>query len=281
MKLVGDWLAYARPVHEPDEIGWAHLSGYTARYGIWGDGPPLVLVPGLAGGMDLMQPLVRVLSRSFRVYSYELRGEDDCFALRRRFGMADLVEDLGEVLDWFGLESPAVMGVSFGGAIAVELALRRPARFQSLVLQGLGPRFEPGILQRIAGMVLSLYPLPADSPFFNQFFNLFFGLKQPPGPLFDFVTRTCWRTDQGVMAHRFALIEQVQLAGRLAGVRCPTLLLAGERDLLVSKKGLQEMAEELPDARGVRIGGAGHLACVTHPDRLAAEVRSFLDGMEG
>jgi pimeloyl-ACP methyl ester carboxylesterase len=226
--------------------------------------------------MDLLGPLARALARHHQVISYQLRGEDDCFALRQRFDVADLAADLHELLDWLGLERPAVMGVSFGGVVALELAIRRPAAVRSLVLQGVGPRFEPGLLQEVASQVLSRYPLPQDSPFVNQFFNLFFGGRQKPGPLFDFVTRQCWQTDQGVMAHRFQLVEQVEFAHRLGRVKAPALLLAGERDLLVSAAGLDEMARRLPDVRAVRLGGCGHLAFVTHPERLAAEVRSFL-----
>src|SRR3954470_6641370 len=74
--------------------GYAHLKHYTAQFCTWGEGRPLVLVPGLAGGFELLGPLARLLARDFQVISYHLRGEDDCFALRRRFGLADLVEDL-------------------------------------------------------------------------------------------------------------------------------------------------------------------------------------------
>src|SRR5262245_8689784 len=74
--------------------GCAHLKHYTVQYCEWGDGPPVVLVPGLAGGFELMGPLARLLSRRFRVIGYQLRGEDDCFALRRSFGLPDLAADL-------------------------------------------------------------------------------------------------------------------------------------------------------------------------------------------
>jgi len=215
-----DWLTASGEAFRPEagHTGTAHLRHYSARYNVWGVGPPLVLVPGLAGGMDLVGPLARELARDFQVISYQLRGEDDCFALRRRFDLMDLVEDLAELLDWLGLERPALMGVSFGGVLALELAIRRPGRFRSLALQGVGPRFEPGLLQQVAGMVLSRYPLPADNPFVNQFFNLFFGGRQQPGPLFDFVTGQCWRTDQSVMAHRFRMVEKADFTGRLGGV---------------------------------------------------------------
>lgn len=279
MKVAADWLTTSGAAYEPGagRTGTAHLRHYTARFSIWGEGPPLFLVPGLAGGMDLVGPLARALSQQYQVISYQLRGEDDCFALRRSFGLADLAEDLHELIDWFGVERPLLMGVSFGGVVALELAIRRPGRVRALALQGVGPRFEPGLLQQIAGLVLSRYPLPSDNPFFNQFFNLFFGGRQRPGPLFEFVTRQCWQTDQGVMAHRFRMVEQVEFLGRLKKARVPALLMAGDRDLLVSKQGLRALAGELPGATAVTLPGCGHLAFVTHPERVAAEVSAFFD----
>jgi pimeloyl-ACP methyl ester carboxylesterase len=272
-----NWLTASGEVFRPDagHTGTAPLRHYAARFSVWGEGPPLVLVPGLAGGVDLLGPLAGELARDFQVISFQLRGEDDPFALRRRFDLRDLVEDVGEFLDWFGLERPALMGVSFGGVLALELAIRRPGRIGALVTQGVGPRFEPGLLQQAAGLILSRYPLPANNPFVNQFFNLFFGGRQAPGPLFDFVTGQCWRTDQSVMAHRFRMAERADFTGRVAGVRVPALLMAGERDLLVSGNGLRELAGQLPGARAVRFPG-GHLAFVTQPERMAREVREFL-----
>jgi pimeloyl-ACP methyl ester carboxylesterase len=278
LKASLDWLTSSGAAFCPEagRSGYAHLKHYSAHYCVWGEGPPLVLVPGLAGGFELLGPLARRLSRHFQVISYQLRGEEDCFALRRRFDMADLVEDLREFLDWFGLESPPVLGVSFGGVLALELAARHPHRLEALVVQGAGARFERGLLQQVAGLVLSRYPLPADNPFVNQFFNLLFGSRQKPGPLFEFVTRQCWQTDQSVMAHRFHLVESYNMSHRLDQVRVPALILAGERDLLVSPQSLQALVEGLPNSRLVHLPRCGHLAFVAQPDRVASEVRQFL-----
>ena len=278
MQASVDWLSESGAQFSPatGQSGYAHLKHYTAQYCVWGEGPPLVLVPGLAGGFELLGPLARRLARDFQVISYQLRGEDDCFALRRHFDLTDLADDLCEVLDWFGLERPPVMGVSFGGVLALELAARWPGRLQSLVLQGVGARFERGLLQQVAGTVLSRYPLPPDSPFVNQFFNLLFGSRQRPVPLFQFVTRQCWQTDQSVMAHRFQLVEGFDTERCLGSVRVPALVLAGDRDLLVSPQSLRDLTHRLPRARAVPLPGCGHLAFVTRPERVAAEVKRFL-----
>jgi pimeloyl-ACP methyl ester carboxylesterase len=230
----------------------------------------------LAGGFELLGPLARRLARHFQVISYQLRGEDDCFALRQCFGLRDLVEDLREFLDWFGLERPPVMGVSFGGVLALELAARWPHGLQALLVQGAGARFERGLLQEVAGIVLSRYPLPADNAFVNQFFNLFFGGRQKPGPLVEFVTRQCWQTDQSVMAHRFHLVERFDIQDRLKSLSVPALLMAGDRDLLVSRQSLRDLAATIPQAHAVSLAKCGHLAFATNPDRVADEVKQFL-----
>jgi len=261
--------------------GCAHLKHYTVRYREWGHGPPLVLIPGLAGGFELLGPLARLLADNFRVISYQLRGEDDVFALRQRFGLQDLVSDLAEFLDWHCLERPALFGVSFGGVLGLEFAARFPNRLQNLVIQGSGARYERGLLQRVAGAILSRYPLPSDNAFVNQFFNLLFGRRQKPGPLFHFVTRQCWQTDQAVISHRFLMVEKFDMTGKLDRIRVPALVLVGDRDWLVSDRSLSYLQQGISRLKLVRLPRSGHLAFMTHPQRVSQEVTSFLLSKEG
>jgi len=256
--------------------GCAQLTHYMAEYREWGEGPPLVLVPGLAGGFELLGPLAQRLAKDYRVISYQLRGEGNCFALRRPFGFTDLVDDLREFLDWLCLESPTLMGVSFGGALALQFAAQHPSRLENLIVQGAGARFEAGLLQRVAKAVLTRFPLPDDNPFINQFFNLLFGRAQKQDSLFQFVTRQCWQTDQSVMAHRLLLVETYDIEERLQRIRVPTLILTGDKDVLVSRRSLEGLANGIPDVQLVRMSGNGHLAFVTSPDAVASHVTRFL-----
>src|SRR5204862_4948925 len=92
--------------------GAAHLTNYTVEYRIWGEGEPIVLVPGLAGGMGLLGPLARLLAFRHKVICHQLRGEDNCFAIRRPFDLLNLVFDLREFLDKLGVETPTLFGAS-------------------------------------------------------------------------------------------------------------------------------------------------------------------------
>lgn len=260
----------------PGKAGCAHLTHYTITYRDLGEGPPLILIPGLAGGLDLLGPLAQCLAKDYRVITYQLRGEDNCFVLRQPFELRDLVYDLAEFIDWLCLESPTVFGVSFGGVLALEYAARYPHRLDRLVVQGAGARFEHNLLQAVAGTVLDRFLLPADNPFINQFFNLLFGGRQKRNALFHFVTRQCWQTDQSVMAHRMRLVETFDMGERLKNIRVPSLILAGERDVLVSPRSLQSLRDGIEDSLYLPLPGCGHLAFVTHPELIAQKVREFL-----
>jgi pimeloyl-ACP methyl ester carboxylesterase len=278
VKPTAAWLnATSRKYLANASSAFVHLGKYTAELHESGTGSPIVLIPGLAGGFDLLGPMARSLAAGHHVYTYQLRGENDCFVLRHPFDLDDLVEDLAELIDSLKLEKPTIMGLSFGGIIALKFAIRYPYRLDRLIVQGVGARYEHGLIQQIASTVLSRFPLPADSPFVNQFFNLLFGGKQKHDSLFDFVTRQCWQTDQSVMAHRFRLVEELDIEDQLRHIKAPTLVLSGDRDVLVSAGSLAPLGNNIPDVRVVRLPSCGHLAFVTKPDLIVKQVEQFLE----
>lgn len=271
MKVTADWLrmsSTSSPIYRTHR-GCADLRYYNADFREYGSGTPIVLVPGLAGGIDLVEPLARELAQHHHVITYQLRGESDCFALRRRFGLGDLTEDLAEFIAWRGLERPAVLGVSFGGVVALQYAARYPNQIRALGLQGVGSRFEPGLVQRIAGLVLSHYELPDDCPFLNQFLNLLFGNKPTPEQ-FEHAIRTCWQTDQSVMAHRLRLLKRLSLEPLLARVTAPTVVVSGAKDVIVSRANARMLAGKLANVRHEMLATAGHMIPVTHAGPAAA-----------
>lgn len=278
MKATEDWMnaTNRKYVAGAKTTAFVHLGEYTAELHESGSGDPIVLIPGLAGGFELLGPLAQSLAAEHHVFSYQLRGESNCFILRRPFDLDDLVEDFAELIDKLNLERPTIMGVSFGGIIALKYAIRYPNRIDRLIVQGAGTRYERGWIQQIASTVLSRFPLPADSPFVNQFFNLLFGGRQKQDSLFEFVTHQIWQTDQSVMAHRFRLVEELNLEGELHQIKAKTLVLNGERDLLVSPRSLRVFAEEIPQVRCATLPGCGHLAFVTKPEVIAKKVEKFL-----
>jgi pimeloyl-ACP methyl ester carboxylesterase len=250
-----------------------------------GRGDPLVLVPGLAGSWKLLFPLARVLARHFDVILPALRGDGSYWGEieshpSRACDVSDYAQDLAFLVDHLGLELPAVLGVSFGGAIALEFAAQHPHRLGALVVNGVEARFHRTIGSKIARLALERFPLPNDNPFINQFFHLLYGAKPEPGPLVDFVVDRIWETDQSIMAQRLAQLESFDVSDRLSRIDAPTLVLAGDRDVIVPVARQQTLAKQISGARFAAIEKAGHLAFLTHRAEFVRHVRRHASGIK-
>ncbi|WP_165069593.1 alpha/beta fold hydrolase [Paludisphaera rhizosphaerae] len=243
-----------------------------------GSGDPLVVIPGMAGGWRLCQPLLRRLAKHHEVISYDLRGERPCGAGPLGATRTPHVElgwhaaDLAGLIERLGLERPSVLGVSFGGAVALELAVDHPRMIDSLVVHGIESKFRATTAAGIVRHVLERYALPTNSPFINQFLNLLYAKKPEPGPQADQVVERIWRTPQTVMAARLGQLEHFDVTDRLWRVDVPTLVLAGARDVIVPASRQKRLAMEISGARFESIENAGHIAFVTHADAVARQV---------
>jgi len=239
------------------------------------------LVPGLAGSWKLVLPIARRLAKHFEVITYGLRG--DRFPKVRpdspHDGIRDIgshADDLANLIEQLGLEAPTVFGVSFGGAIALELAVEYPNRLGGLIVHGAESRFLSNLGGTIARRVLERYPLPPNSSFINQFFNLLYGRKPDPGTMVDFVTDRLWETDQKVMAQRLAQLEAFDVSDRLWRIDVPTLIVAGTKDAIVSEGRQRDLARNIAGASFESIEGAGHIGFLTHGAEVSRAIRRHL-----
>jgi pimeloyl-ACP methyl ester carboxylesterase len=246
-----------------------------------GQGEPIVLVPGLAGSWKLLVPLAQQLARHFEVFIYGLRG--DRFhagatesEVRQSCEIGRYARDLATLLDDLGVVFPAVFGVSFGGAVALELAAEYPDRLGALIVHGAEAQFRPTIGSTIARRVLERFPLPNDNRFVNQFFHLLYGSKPEPSPLVDFVVERIWETDQTIMAHRLAELETFDISERLWRIDVPTLVLAGSRDVIIPAARQRGLAEQIAGARFQLLENAGHVGFLTHTTEVVKNVRRHL-----
>jgi 3-oxoadipate enol-lactonase len=185
-------------------------------------------------------------------------------------------DDLASLIQQLGLECPTVFGVSFGGAIALELSVEHPTCLGALIVQGADSRFRSTIGSKIARRVLERFPLPRNNDFLNQFFNLLHGVKPEPGPLADFVVERIWETDQSVMAQRLAQLETFDVSERLWKIDVPTLVLGGTKDAIVPLARQKLLAQSIPGARFELLEGAGHIGFLTHRREVARQLNRHL-----
>ena len=126
----------------------ARINGVELYYQLSGSGEPLVLVHGSWGDHRNWDPVISALAESFRVLAYDRRGHS---ASERPAGQGSVFEDaddLAGLIDQLGLAPAHVAGNSFGAAVALRAATRRPEVFRSLIVH------EPPLFPLLAGTEL-------------------------------------------------------------------------------------------------------------------------------
>ncbi len=243
-----------------------------------GRGHPIVLLPGIAGGWRLLAPLARLLAKRAEVILIGLRGDRQVGGPPSGQRPLDHASDVAGVLSDLGLERPTVLGGSFGAAIALEMAIEFPRSVGTLILSGADGKFRPNLASQIALNVLERFPLPSNSPFLNQFFNIFHGRRPEPGPMSEFLVRRSWETDQGVVAARLRGLDGFDLTERLWEIDVPTFVLAGTRDVVIPPGRQRSLASMIPDGHFELIEGAGHVGFLTHRAEMADRIAPLTSG---
>jgi pimeloyl-ACP methyl ester carboxylesterase len=238
-----------------------------------GSGSPVVFLHG-AGGL-MWDPFLDVLASRHTVYAPEHPGntEGDPDAISHLDNLWDLVLYYDELLGGLGLNGVPVIGHSFGGMMAAELAASHPHRVSRLVLMcpiGLWRDDVPipnwMIITPASDLPKYLLHDP-EGPLAKQMFGA-------PDP--DMQIRMIWSM---ATTGKFVWpIPDKGLKKRIHRIQAPTLVLWGKQDRLVPPAYAQEFANRIPGARVEMLDQAGHLLTAEHPEKVAGLIEDFLKG---
>ena len=237
--------------------GMVHLSGV-------GRGKPIVVLPGLAGGSRMLEPLIAELAKQYRVYWFDWAGEGRSFALEALRQDDHPTRLLADVLDAIPEPSVSVLGISYGGCVALDLAQHMPGKIERLILTGTPGKLEHAWASRLVHRVLTRIPLRPDSAFLNQFFRILMGDQTRDSIVERFVAECVWSTDQAMMARRLDWLMSFELSESIRNMLIPTTILTGARDVVVPPLCQEKLANALPESDMYVIQDAGHLGFLTH-----------------
>jgi len=230
------------------------------------DRPPLVFVHGAGGNLMHWPGALRRLPGQV-VYALDLPGHGKSGgAGRSEIGAyAEVVRGFAEALELIPFV-PA--GHSMGGAIAIELALRYPARLAGLILVGTGaklrvaPEIMTGILDDYAGTT-ELLAQRAHGEHVDPY-------------LLRLYTRRLREVDPRILRADFLACDAFDRRADVSRITLPTLILCGDADRMTPVKFSQFLHEQIAGSQLVVVPGAGHMVILEQPAAVAASVAAFL-----
>jgi len=254
------------------------VAGLRIGYERAGHGPPLVFVHGYVGdGPRTWRPQLHGLADDFTVVAWDAPGAGSSSDPPAGTGMAEYADYLAGFINNLGLDNPHIVGLSFGGALALEFNRRHPGIARSLTL-----------VSAYAGWRGSLPSEVADQRL-RQALEL---ADLSPGELVDTLLPTmfCGTTSWDVVgAFGASLLEvrpvgframarasDVDLRETLPGINIPTLVVCGDQDVRAPLPVAQSLHSAITDSELVVLKGMGHLCNLEAPDAFNAALRTFL-----
>jgi 3-oxoadipate enol-lactonase len=209
-----------------------------------GEGPVVVLIHGHPFNRGMWAPQLAALRDRFRVIAPDLRGYGDSPVTPGTVPMAQLAADVGHLLDRKGIASAALVGLSMGGLVVMELAVAQPERWWAY-----------GFIATTAQRVT----------------------EQERAARLD-SARTM--DEQGMRPVAAAAVrgraERPDYQPVLKALRAPALVCAGDHDSYSTAEITSELAGCLPDPEVVVMEGVGHLPNLERPDAFNTHLLRFL-----
>lgn len=220
-------------------------------YEVHGEGESLVLIGGLSNDVTDYARMIPELARRYRVIAFDNRGAGRTGKPDIPYSIPMMADDTAGLLGALGVAHAHILGVSMGGRIAVDLALRYPALVRSLILVSTFVKRMPMSWSvRLLTMMLAIPGWRAA------------GMKYPQ-PAYA-VTR------QRVASRSY------DATARLHEIRVPTLILHGKKDRLAPYALAEEMHAGIQGSQMIAFNG-GHLFLFMRPRQFLAAVIAFLD----
>jgi 3-oxoadipate enol-lactonase len=244
-----------------------------------GAGEPLLLIMGMSGThLSWGDAFLDALRDDFEVVIYDHRGMGRSGRTEPPFSIADLAEDADALLGELGWDSAHVMGISMGGMVGQELALRHPERIRTLTLGCTYAGGEGAVMTSPeVGMKLFESMQSGDRERALRVgweVNVSKRFAADDAQFADFRRRAL-----EVPANLPTIMAQIQAiqphdtSARLSEITAPTLVVHGTEDEMLSSKNAEAIARAIPGARLEIFDGVGHLFFWEEPERTAALVR--------
>ena len=261
----------------PPTLAFSRISRLTVHWSTAGrtDGPAIVCGNALGTDHRIWGRVSKLLGDRYRLITYDSRGHGLTDAPDGPYTIAGLADDLLALTGSIGLNRFALVGLSVGGLIAQQVAVRAPERLAALVLCDTAARIWSAEAwnARIDAVRKAGLASIAD-PIMERWFAKSFRDTRADelAGWRNLMTRT---PANGYIATCEA-IRDADLTAAVGSIRTPTLVVVGEEDGSTPPALVKATADLIPGARFEIIQGAAHMPCIEQPEMLAGLIAAHL-----
>jgi pimeloyl-ACP methyl ester carboxylesterase len=254
------------------------VEGLRIGYERAGAGPPLLFLHGYVGdGPTTWRRQLDGLSNEFTVIAWDAPGAGRSSDPPESFAMAGYADCLAGFIERLGLERPNVAGLSFGGALALELYRRHPAIAKTLILASAYAGWAGSLPAEVAEQRLQQAMVLADlSPddFVDALLPTMFSEGTPADSVDAFGASMLAFHPAGFRAMARASAEDLRAV--LPQIEIPTLLVYGDGDVRAPLTVAKELHAAISGSKLVVLPDAGHVCNIEAPEAFNSAVRDFL-----
>ncbi len=261
----------------------ARINGIEIAYELRGaSGAPIVMIHGAQGDQTMFSAMAAEFAGRFRVLTFDQRGSGMSDKPDMEYSIAMLADDTAALMEHVGFSAAHVIGVSMGGTVAQELALRHPHRVLSLVLGCTTPG-GPKSVRLSGGALAEAYSTRAMSAeergraLAEAAFTKGYLERHPEVVKGMIEARRNRPIDTAALGHRMNAIRSFDAYVRLPQVKCPTLAITGKDDALVPWENSRILAERIPGAKLVVLEPAGDCFWLEQPEQSGEAIRRFIE----
>lgn len=238
------------------------------------DKPVLVLLNSIGCDLSLYDAVAPYLLPAFRLLRIDTRGHGASDAPADDYSLDLLADDVLAAMDAAGVARAGVCGVSLGGMIAMQLALRAPDRVEAMVLACTSAAMDVAAWDARIATVRSQGMAAVTEMALGRFFSDAFRVQH--SETVDTVRAGLLTTSPDGYSGCGAAIRDMDLLNRLPLIAVPTLVIGGHRDVSTPFEGHGDrIAAAIPGAQVAMLNTA-HLPCLEAPSTFAGAVRDFL-----
>lgn len=242
-----------------------------------GEGEDVILIHALGLSGDAWWQQVADLARGYRVLTYDVRGHGRSDRPPGPYSLDLFAEDLRALIEALGVRRAHVVGLSLGGMIAQTYALRYAGRLHSLVLCDTSSGYsaeERQVFHQRADTAEREGMESLVTPTLERWFTDAYR-EANPGPV-GRIASVLRANEPLAYAATCRAIAELDLTGRLAEIRVPTMVVVGEEDKGTPPAMARVIAQGIPGARLEIVRGAAHLVPVEKAEVFNALACDFL-----